>query len=55
MPFAAIWMDLEIVILSEENPAEKQISYDIAYMWNQKEMVNINLVTKQKWSHRCRK
>ena len=33
MPFAATWMDLEIVILSEVSQTEKrQISYDIAYM-----------------------
>ena len=30
MPFAATWMDPEIVILSEEIP------YDITYMWNLK-------------------
>ena len=33
MPFAAIWMDLEIIILSEVS--RRQI-YDIAYMWNLK-------------------
>ena len=32
MPFAATWMDLEIIILSEVR--ERQISYDIPYMWN---------------------
>ena len=34
MPFAATWMDLEIVILSEVR--QRQISYDIAYMWDLK-------------------
>ena len=34
MPFAATWMDLEIVILSEAS--QRQISYDITYMWNLK-------------------
>ena len=30
MPFAAIWMDLEIIILSEvKSERERQISYDI--------------------------
>ena len=29
VPFAATWMDLEIIILSEI----RQISYDITYMW----------------------
>ena len=36
MPFAATWMDLEIIILSEVNQTEKDISYDITYMWNLK-------------------
>ena len=36
MPFAATWMDLEIIILSEESQKEKQIPYDITNMWNLK-------------------
>ena len=32
MPFAATWMDLEMIILSEV----RQISYDITYRWNLK-------------------
>ena len=35
MIFAATWMDLEIIILSKPD-RERQISYDIAYMWNLK-------------------
>ena len=32
IPFAAIWMDLEIVILKwSESDRERQISYDVAY------------------------
>ena len=34
MPFAAKWIDLEIIILSEVS--QRQISYDNTYMWNQK-------------------
>ena len=34
MPFAATWMDLEIIILSEVR--ERKILYDITYMWNLK-------------------
>ena len=33
MPFAATWMDLEIIILSEVNQTEKN-KYHITYMWN---------------------
>ena len=36
MPFAAIWMYLEIVILGEVSQTEKEISYDIVYMWKLK-------------------
>ena len=32
MPYAATWLDLEIVILSEVR--EGEILYDIPYMWN---------------------
>ena len=35
MPLAAIWMDLEIIILSEGSQIEKdKLSYDITSMWN---------------------
>ena len=32
MPFAATWMDLEIIILSEVSPTKRQIPYDITYV-----------------------
>ena len=33
MPFAAAWMDLEIIILNEvKSERERQIPYDITYM-----------------------
>ena len=35
-PFAATWMDLEMIILSEVNQTERQISY-ITCMWNLKQ------------------
>ena len=34
MPFAAAWMDLEIIILSEVSQTEKDKSYEITIMWN---------------------
>ena len=35
MPFAATWMQLEIFILSKSD-RERQIPYNITYMWNLK-------------------
>ena len=46
MPFATTWMDLEIIIVSEIS--QKQIAYDIAYTWNLKKIIQMNLFTKQK-------
>jgi len=34
MPFAATWIDREITLLSEVR--EREISYDISYVWNLK-------------------
>ena len=34
LPFAAVWMDLENIMLSEIS--QRQILYDITYMWNKK-------------------
>ena len=48
MPFAATWMDLEIIILNEESKTEKDMSFDITYMWNLKNMIQMNLFTKQR-------
>ena len=57
MPFAATWVDLEIVILSEvKSDRERQIPYDITHMWNIIfKMIQINLFTKQKQTHRFQK
>ena len=50
MPFVATQMDLEIIIIGES-----QISQDITYMWTLKKMIQMNLFTKQKQTHRQRK
>ena len=42
MPFAATWMDLEIIILSKVSHRERQILYD---MWNLKFNTN-ELISK---------
>ena len=48
MPFAVTWMDLEIVILSEESQTEKD-KYHMYHLYvESKKMVQVNLFTKQK-------
>ena len=36
MPFATTYMNLEAIILIEVNQTERQMPYDITYMWNLK-------------------
>ena len=50
MPFATTWMDLEIVILSEMSDREREISYDITYMWNIKRNDINELIYKTEYS-----
>ena len=40
MPSAATWMELEIIILTEVSQRERQISYDITYIYNLKKNKN---------------
>ena len=47
MPFAATWMNLDIIILSEVSQRERQVSYDITYMWNLKSNTN-EMIYKRK-------
>ena len=51
MPFSETWIDLEIIILGKSD-RERQISYDITYVWNLKKMIQMNLFTKQTLRHR---
>ena len=51
-PFAATWMDLEIIILSKVR--KRKITYDTAYTWNLKKkkskltcLQKRNILTKQ--------
>ena len=47
VPFAATWMDLDSIILSEVSQKEKDKYHDIAYMWNLKKDTS-ELFTNQK-------
>ena len=41
MPFSAIWLNLENIILSEvKSDRKRQILYDITYMWNLKNNIS---------------
>ena len=46
LPLVTTWIDSEGIMLSEIS--QRQILYDIAYMWNLKKGVQMNLSTKQK-------
>ena len=53
MPFATTCMDLENIMLSEVR--QRKTSY-VTYIWNlKKKMIQMNLFTKQKQTHRHRK
>ena len=53
MPFAATWMQLEIIILGEVSQKEKDKHQMISHMWNLK-YGTMNISTKQKQTHRHR-
>ena len=48
MPFAATWMDLEIVILSEVGQTEKDKYQTISLMCGILKRLQMNLSTKEK-------
>ena len=55
MPFAATWMDLEIIILSDLSQTEKDKYHKIMLICRiLKKMIQMNLFTKQKQTHRLR-
>ena len=57
MPFAATWMDLKIIILSELSQTEKD-NYHMIFLYakskKKKKMIQMNLFTKQRQTHRLR-
>ena len=54
-PFAATWMDLEVIILTDVSQTEKGKYMIFLTCGILKKMVPMKLFTKQKLSHRCRK
>ena len=54
MPFAATWMDPEIITVREASHKEEDVSYDITYIWYLKK-IQMSLLTKRKYIHRQRK
>ena len=55
MPFAATWMQLEMIILSEVSLTEKDKYHMISLMCGILKMIQMNLFTKQKKTRRHRK
>ena len=55
MSFAATWMDLEVITLSEISQKEKDKYHMIPLICGIYNMTQMNLLTKQKQPHRHRK
>ena len=53
MPFAATWMDLEIIMLRSKSDRERQILWYHSYV-ESKKVIQMNLFIKQKQSHKYR-
>ena len=49
MPYVATWIDLESVTMSEVSQTEKEKYHDIPYLWNLKEMIEINLQSRKRF------
>ena len=55
LPFAATWMDLENIILSEVSQTEKDKYYIISYICRILKIIQMNIYIKLKQTHRHRK
>ena len=55
LPFAATWMDLEHIIVSEVTQTEKDTYICYHLYVESKKIIQINLYAKQKQTHRHRK
>ena len=54
LPFAATWMDLEGIILSEISQTEKDKYCMISHIWNLIKRNKLVNITKKKQTHRYR-
>ena len=54
VPFAATWIQLEIIVLSEVSRKEKDKYHMISLICEIENMTQMNLSMKQKWIHRHR-
>ena len=50
LPSAATWMDLEIIRQWSKSERERQIPYDITYMWNLKYNTNEHIYKTETYS-----
>ena len=51
MPFAAIWKELDFTKISEGSQKQRQIPYDITFMWNYKYDTNEFIYTTERGTH----
>ena len=47
LPFAATWVNLEIIILGED----RELSYEITTMWNLTKTIQKNILTRNTFKH----
>ena len=55
MPFAATWIELDVIILSEVSQTEKDKYRRIPNTWEPKKVMQLNLFIKLKQTHSRRK
>ena len=54
LPFAATWMDLEGIMLTEISQTQKDKSCMISHMWNPKIYNKLESITEKQQTHRYR-
>ena len=47
LPFVTVWMDLAGVMLNEINQRERQMLYDLTYIWDLNKQINTKLGKKR--------